>query len=256
MIEKLTAIIVDDEPRLAVGLQGMLLQYCPGVNILAVCFSADEAVLQLRAHTPQLVFLDISMPGKNAFDLLAELKDLSFEIIFITAHNQYAIQAFKYSASGYLLKPVDEEELVTAVGRAEKRIRENNYKASTHTLIENWEHRHYKGEQKICLPTVNGFQVISLKDVIYCEANSSYTNFMLTSSKKICASKTLLEYEGMLLDDAFLRIHKSYLINMQHITGYTKGEGGIVTMVGGTELEVSRRKKDIFLERMKTVFKY
>jgi len=256
MGNRLTAIIVEDEPRLAIGLQGMLQQYCPQVEVQAVCFSAEDAEMQVKVNKPQLVFLDISMPGKNAFDLLADLKDISFEIIFITAHNQYAIQAFKYSASGYLLKPVDEEELAEAVERAEKRIGENSYKVSTSTLIENWQQRHFKGERKICLPTVNGFQVIALKDVIYCEANSSYTNFMLPAAKKICASKTLLEYENMLLDDSFLRIHKSYLINMQHISGYTKGEGGIVTMVDGTELEVSRRKKDIFLEKMKTVFKY
>lgn len=256
MSDRLTAIIVDDEPRLAQGLHGMLQQHCPHLNVLAVCYSADDAALQIKAVKPKLLFLDISMPGKNAFDLLADLKEHFFEIIFITAHNQYAIQAFKYSACGYLLKPLDEDELVEAVTRAEKRIKENNYQASIDTLVENWQQRHFKDEQKICLPTVNGFQVISLKDVIYCEANNSYTNFMLTSSKKICASKHLLEYESLLLNDAFLRVHKSYLINMHHITSYTRGEGGIVTMVDGTELEVSRRKKDIFLEKMKMFFKY
>ncbi len=255
MYQTISAIIVDDEPLLAFGLQSILKKYCPQLLVKVVCHNADDAILEINNHQPQLVFLDISMPGKSAFDMLVEMGDISFEIIFITAHQHYAIQAIKYSAIDYLLKPIDEEELIAAVERAIQKIKNKTQNDSIGTLMYNLKHQYSPNEQKICLPTLNGFQIVKCKDVIYCEADGAYTNFILSNGKKICVSKSLSDYELLLSDIAFLRTHKSYIINIIHIDSYIKGEGGSVTMSNGDNLEVSRRKKEWFLQNLKNYFK-
>lgn len=255
MYHSILAIIVDDEPILAFGLQTMLKKYCPQLLVKAVCHNADDAILEINNHQPQLVFLDISMPGKSAFDMLVEMGDIPFEIIFITAHQHFAIQAFKYSAIDYLLKPIDEEELIAAVERAIQEIKDKTHKDNFGTLMHNLKQQYTPNEQKICLPTLNGFQIIKSKEVIYCEADGAYTNFILSNGKKICVSKSLSEYEQLLSDTPFLRTHKSYIINIEHIDSYIKGEGGSLTMSNGDNIEVSRRKKEWFLQNLKNYFK-
>jgi two-component system LytT family response regulator len=256
MPKTISAIIVDDEPRLALGLQSMVQEHCPNVHVVAVCFDATSALQQINKHRPQLAFLDISMPGKNAFDMLAELKQIDLEIIFITAHDKYSIQAFKYCATDYLLKPVNEEELADAVGKVFKRLEQPANTLNVDTLVQQWQSRQFAEMNKICLPTLKGFQVLEIKDIIYCEAANTYTNFIISGNKKVCASKPLAEYELLLESVNFLRIHKSFLINMNHVTGYNKGEGGHVSMSNGDEIEVSRRKKEYFLLKVKEFYKF
>lgn len=249
-------ILVDDEPRGLSALKKLLELNCPEVKVIHECQDAHSAIENILALEPQLVFLDIAMPEKNGFDLLNELSPVRFEIIFVTAHNEYTIQAFKYSAVDYLLKPVDEDLMIEAVKRAGQRIAA---RASTHqveTLLYNLHRVQTPAEMKLCIPEMKGFQVIQLADVIYCESESSYTIFHLVNGRTLTASKSIIEYELLLENSGFCRIHKSFLVNLHHIKEYIRGEGGSVLLTNDLTIEVSRRKKEIFISRMKELFKY
>ncbi len=250
------AILVDDEKILLNGLQAMLKKCAADVNIVAACTNVDEAKLKIEELKPQLLFLDINMPGKSGFDLLNEISTKNIEIIFITAHNSFAIQAFKYSAIDYLLKPIDEDELEMAIKKAIKKIEESHWKEGIDTFIHNIKATTQPQEMKLCLPSISGFEVIEIKDIIFCHAEGAYTNFILKDNKKIMASRPLLDYEQLLESNSFIRVHKSSLININHIKQYKRGEGGSVILSNGMEVEVSRRKKEHFIEIMKTVFKF
>ena len=249
-------ILVDDEQRGLNSLRKMLEQHCPDIEIIGECMSADAAKEKILQFKPDLVFLDISMPGKSGFDLLNEIRDVAFELIFVTAHNDYMLQAFRYSAIDYLMKPVDEDLLVEAVRRAIKRINLNESTKNIPTLLYNLQKLQTPHEMKLCVASVKGFQVINLADVIYCEAESSYTIFHLVNKQQIVASKTMIEYELLLEGTTFCRIHKSFLVNLTHIKEYLRGEGGSVILTNNLQVEVSRRRKEIFLSRMKELFKY
>ena len=249
-------ILVDDEPRGLSTLKTLLNEYCPELKIVAECSEAESAKEKIELLAPQLAFLDISLPGKNSFDLLAELGQIDFEIIFVTAHNEYTLQAFHYSAVDYLMKPIDEDLLADAVRRAVKRITVNTINNNVSTLLHNLHKTQSPQEMKLCIPSLKGFQVVELKDILYCEASSSYTNFHFANKHTICTAKSIHEYEELLADAGFVRIHKSYLINLLHVKEYIKGEGGSVILTGGNEIEVSRRKKDIFLTQMKEFYKF
>ena len=249
------AIIVDDEPDGIKTLQKMLESYCPNVNVAATCSNATIAKQQLEETKPDVVFLDIQMPGKSGLDLLTELPNKDFEVIFVTAHNEYMLQALQYSAADYLLKPVDEDRLVEAVQRAEKRMQPGR-KEWTETLMHNLNKTGNPTEMRLCLPTLKGFLVVKLDDIIYCEAERSYTIFHLEGKKTVTVSKSLIEYDNLLQDTQFLRIHKSFLVNLHHVKEYQRGEGGTVIMSDNAEIEVSRRKKEFFLGRMKELYRY
>jgi len=249
-------ILVDDEPRGLTSLQKLLQINCPEVDVIALCNSAEEAKEKIVELKPQLIFLDIAMPGKTGFDLLRELGQINFEIIFVTAHNSYAIQAFHFSAVDYLLKPVDEELLVEAVKRAHKRIEEKTSGQHIETFLHNIRQKDSPQKMKLCIPSIKGFQVIDIQDIIYCEASSNYTNIHFTNRPFICASRPIHEYEELLDDSSFARIHKSYVVNLEHVKEYLRGEGGSVLLSNGKELEVSRRKKEAFFKKMKSYFKY
>lgn len=250
------AILVDDEPDGIKTLQKMLARYCPSVNVLATCGSAAAAKEQIELLNPDLLFLDIQMPGKSGIDLIRELADRKFEIIFVTAHNEYLLQALQYSAADYLLKPVDEDRLVEAVQRAEKRMQEGKREEITETLLYNIGKAGQPSEMRLCLPTLKGFMILKLDDIVYCEAERSYTVFHLEDKKTVTVSKPLLEYENILDDTHFFRVHKSFLINLRHVREYQRGEGGLVIMSNGAEIEVSRRKKEQFLLRIKEIFRH
>jgi two-component system LytT family response regulator len=249
-------ILIDDEPRGLTSLQKLLELNCPEVNVLQCCSSADEAIKAINGLLPELVFLDIAMPGKNGFELLQELPAINFEIIFVTAHDNFTTQALHLSAVDYLLKPVDDDLLVDAVKRAAKRIGDKGGKQQIETLLHNMDNKGSGQKMKLCIPSMKGFQVVDIRDIIYCEASSNYTNFYFTNRGLICASKPVHEYETVLEDAGFIRIHKSYLVNLDHITEYLRGEGGSVILTGGQEVEVSRRKKELLMQRMKEHFKF
>lgn len=250
------AIIVDDEPDGIRTLQKMLAQHCPQVHIAATCGDAYSAREQISALDPQLLFLDIQMPGKTGFDLLSEVVDRNFQLIFVTAHNEYMLKALQFSAADYLLKPVDEDRLTEAVRRAETNIKTASSPDQTITLLHNISKAAAPSEMRLCLPTQKGFMVVKLEEIIYCEAERSYAVFHLINKKSIVVSKPLFDYDCLLQGTFFLRIHKSFLINLHHVKEYQRGEGGVVVMSDGVEIEVSRRKKDQFLAKVREVFKY
>lgn len=249
------AIIVDDEPDGIRTLEKMLESHCPNVDVAATCSNATIAKQQLEETKPDVVFLDIQMPGKSGLELLTELPNKDFEVIFVTAHNEYMLQALQYSAADYLLKPVDEDRLIEAVQRAEKRMQPGR-KEWTETLMHNLTKTGNPAEMRLCLPTLKGFIVVKLDDIIYCEAERSYTIFHLDGKRTVTVSKSLIEYDNLLQDTQFLRIHKSFLVNLHHVKEYQRGEGGTVIMSDNAEIEVSRRKKEFFLGRMKELYKY
>jgi len=249
------AILVDDEADGIRTLHKMLQLHCPQVEVLATCSNAMQAKQQIMQSNPDVVFLDIQMPGKSGFDLLTELYSKDFEVIFVTAHNEYMLKALQYSAADYLLKPVDEDRLIDGVQRVEKRLQEGRNER-TKALLHNLGMAGNPSEMRLCLPTLKGFIVLKLDEIIYCEAERSYTVFHLEGNRTVTVSKPLLEYDQVLKDTSFLRIHKSFLINLNHVKEYHRGEGGIVIMSNNAEIEVSRRKKEIFLMKVKEVFKY
>lgn len=249
-------MLVDDEPRGLSALKRLLELYCPEVKIIGECQDTRSAMEAIPMLEPELVFLDIAMPDKNGFDLLNELSPVHFEIIFVTAHNEYTIQAFKYSAVDYLLKPVEEDLLIEAVRRAGQRI---SGKASAHqveTFLYNLHNVQNPAEMKLCIPDMRGFRVVQLSDVVYCESESSYTIFYLLNGQRITASKSIMEYELLLEHSGFCRVHKSFLVNLHHIKEYIRGEGGSVVLTNDQSIEVSRRKKEVFMSKMKELFKY
>ncbi len=250
------AILVDDEPDGIRTLQKLLERHCPDVKIEATCANSAIAKQQIEAIKPDVVFLDIQMPGQTGLEMIAELTVKNFEIIFVTAHNEYILQALQYSAADYLLKPVDEDRLIEAVQRAGKRLKEGKKEELTETLLHNLSNKGNPTEMRLCLPTLKGFIILKLDEIIYCEAERSYTIFHLEGNKPVIVSKPLLDYENLLGDASFLRIHKSFLINLRHVKEYQRGEGGMVIMNNNSEIEVSRRKKEQFLLKIKEIYKY
>jgi two-component system LytT family response regulator len=247
------AIIVDDELGARESLSKMIEKNCKQLEIVAKADSALAAFEAITNKQPQLVFLDIEMPNGNAFDLLEKFKEINFNIIFTTAYDHYAIKAIKFSAVDYILKPIDPEELVEAVKRFEKKqqgepsVLDKQFK----TLLSNV--RPENKLKKVGIPDGDGLIFINLSDIIRCESDGNYTFFILTSGKKIIASRTLGEYEQMFTEDNFFRVHRSHLINLQHVKKYIKGEGGYVIMSDDSQVEVSRRNKNEFLEKLSHV---
>ncbi|HEY0030445.1 MAG TPA: LytTR family DNA-binding domain-containing protein [Bacteroidia bacterium] len=243
------AIIVDDELGARESLSKMLEKNCKQIEIVAKVDSMLSAFEAITNKNPDLVFLDIEMPNGNAFDLLEKFKEINFNIIFTTAYDHYAIKAIKFSAVDYILKPIDPEELVVAVKRFEERTGQKaTLDKQFKTLLSNV--RPENKLKKVGIPDGDGLIFINLSDIIRCDSDGNYTFFILTSGKKIIASRTLGEYEQMFADDNFFRIHRSHLINLEHVKKYIKGEGGYVVMTDNSQVEVSRRNKADFLEKL------
>ncbi len=243
------AIIVDDELGARESLSKMLEKKCKQVEVVAKVDSMATAFEAITDKEPDLVFLDIEMPNGNAFDLLEKFKEINFNIIFTTAYDHYAIKAIKFSAVDYILKPIDPEELVQAVKRFEEHIgQKKSLDKQFKTLLSNI--RPENKLKKVGIPDGDGLIFIQLSDIIRCDSDGNYTFFILTNGKKIIASRTLGEYEHMFAEDNFFRIHRSHLINLEHVKKYIKGEGGYVVMADDSQVEVSRRNKTDFLEKL------
>lgn len=242
-------IIVDDEPENLLILKKMLVQYCPEVTVAGEAGTATEALLLIRQLQPQLVLLDIEMPGSNAFDLLNQLRPVNFEVIFVTAFAGYAAKAFRYSALDYLLKPVDIDDLRQAVQKAIARSMEKNFNQRLETILSS----NLSGNtfSKIAVPTVDGLVFYPVEDVICCAAKGTYTQMDTIKDKNLLLTSTLKEVEEMLPPGIFCRIHNSYLVNLNHIKRYYKGKGGYVEMSNGKTIEVSFRRREEFLSRLK-----
>ena len=241
------AIIVDDEQHPRDLLNAILKEKYPFVNISATCNGPDQALEAIQTHSPEIVFLDVEMPGKSGFEMLASLPAIHFDIIFTTSYSKYALQAIKFSALDYLLKPIDETQL----GLALDKFREKRSLTETTIRIENLLQNLQTAEQsnqKIALPTSNGYLFVRVSDIVRCESQNTYTTFFLSDKNQIVVSRTLKDCEEMLGEYRFQRIHQSHLINMSFLKRYIKGDGGEVIMEDGTRLDVSRRKKEDFLE--------
>ena len=213
---------------------------------MAEATNGQEALMLIQHHKPQLIFLDIEMPRMNGFEMLNELPEKNFHIIFTTAYDQYAIKAIKYAAFDYLLKPIDIEELRTAVSKID--AKENTQTKQQVELLSQNILQPKKQLSRLAIPTLEGLLFLSISDIIHLEANSNYTNIYLNGKIKVTASKTLKEFEEMLPEDIFFRTHHSHLINLNFIKRYIKGDGGQIELQNGTYIDVSRRKKDEFLK--------
>ena len=243
------AIVVDDELGARESLSKMIEKNCKQLQVVAKTDSMLTAYNAIIEHHPDLVFLDIEMPNGNAFDLLEKFDKIDFDIIFTTAYDHYAIKGIKYSAIDYILKPIDPEELVAAVKRFEEKIGQKSMlDKKIQALLSNIKPENKL--KKVGLPDGDGLVFINLSEIIRCDSDGNYTFFILSSGKKIIASRTLGEYEQMFVDDNFFRVHRSHLINLQHVKKYIKGEGGYVVMSDNSQVEVSRRNKADFLERL------
>jgi two-component system LytT family response regulator len=241
-------IIVDDELKSRESLKILIEDFCQGVTVHALCQNIAEALNAIQEIKPDLVFLDIQLQRETGFDLLSKYKEMDFEVIFTTAHSEYAIKAFKFSAIDYLLKPIDIEELKSALLKVEKR-KDNTISDRLQQLLQNLRSG-ASDNYKLALPTTDGLIFVKVNEILYCEASSNYTEIIMTDNRKYIVSRTLKEYDDMLSDQNFFRIHHAHLINLNEIKKYVRGDGGYVVMNNDKSLDVSKRKKEGFLARI------
>jgi two-component system LytT family response regulator len=242
------AIIVDDELDCCETIEALLNAYCPGVEIIGTYHNGGEALSAILRHQPDLVFLDVEMPKMNGFEMLEQVQQINFDIIFTTSYDQYALKAIRFSAIDYLLKPVDREELQRAVQKVIQRSQRTIAK-QVEILMQRL-HQPAKSIGKIALPTMEGLEMIPVDSIISCESDSNYTIVLLRDKKKIVVSTTLKEIEEVLEDHSFARVHRSYLVNLNEVEKYVKGDGGYLIMSDGSMIDVSRNKKEQLLKKL------
>jgi len=243
-------ILIDDEPANTRVLKKMLEEFCPDAHVIGEATDAAQAEELIRQQRPDLLFLDIEMPYGNAFDLLERLMPVDFEVIFVTAFNEYSLKAFRYNALDYLLKPLNIGELQTAVQKASERLRLRDSNRQLNNLLANLRqpdaHLHH-----LALPNMEGLSFVPVNTILRCEASGGYTLFYLRNGEKILSSKNIKEYEEILPADTFLRVHSAHIINLQCIRKYHKGRGGYIEMEDQAMIEVATRRKADFLSRFR-----
>ena len=245
----LSAVLIDDEASNSSSLQAKLNRYCPAVNVIAVCENADDGIRAIESLHPDIVFLDIEMPVKNGFVMLQQLTYKNFALIFVTAYDHYAIRAIRFSALDYLVKPVEIEELIAAVGRVPEKKTALHTSQQMEILLG---HVATPGKEfsKLAVSSTEGIRFINTTDILYLKASINYTYIHLPGKHKLIMSRTLKDVEELLDPAIFLRIHNSFIINRNYINRYIRGDGGQVMMTDGTMLDVSKRKKAAFLKAM------
>ncbi len=236
------AVLIDDEKNALEVLEWQLHTYCLDVSIAAICNNANDGISAIELHRPQLVFLDIEMPKKNGFEVIQFFKDPFFDVIFTTAYNQFALKAFRFAALDYLLKPIDAEDLAASVLRYQKKQLNNNAKEQFELLLQQYAHPELL-PAKISFATQHAIHFIVPETIIYCESNSNYTTLYFIDKSKMVVSKTLKEVEESLVHYHFYRIHHSFIINLKYVSRYLKNDGGCIEMTNGTQLPVSRQRK-------------
>ena len=244
-MEILRAILVDDELSSLQNLQSKLVEFCPDVEVVATAQKPEDAILFIRQHKPDVIFLDIEMPRMNGFRMLDELGELDFEIIFTTAYNHYAVDAIRISAFDYLMKPVAIKELQNALERLAK-YRQTHTRDKLDVLRQSLSPNKSQ-EEKIAIPTNEGLEFIPIKNILHIESSSNYSRIFLTDGKNILVTKLLKDFEDILEPYHFFRVHNSHLINLAYIKKYIRGEGGQVEMQNGDVIDVARRKKEEFI---------
>jgi len=243
----INAVLIDDETAGLEALQFAIEKYCPDVVIKGVYDKPEDGLSGIKKINPSLVFLDVQMPQMSGFDLLQKLSPINFEVIFVSAHNQYAIKAIKFSALDYLLKPVDAEDLVSAVKRVKQRQDQSINSFQYQSVLNNIQLKSGKVE-KLAVPTLQGIDFFNTQDILYCKAEGSYTRIVLRNNQQALVSKNLKDFESLLAESGFFRVHHSYIINLSHVEKYVKGDGGYVILTDNHHVDVSRRKKEEFLE--------
>jgi two-component system LytT family response regulator len=244
------AILIDDEKNNLDNLSRLLSQYCPDVQVEAVAMNAEAGRELIGQLHPDIVFLDIQMPGKSGLDLLRELPRLDFEIIFVTAFDQYGIQAVKFAAVDYLLKPVNVPELQEAVRKAAIRSREKKKNGQMENLLQLLQRQPFKDEHRIALTTLKETRFLYTRQIVRCESDNNYSHFFLDNGEKLLVSKPIYEYEALLKDYGFIRCHQSHLVNKKFIKSWVREDGGFLLLDNGTIVPVSRTKKEAVLEAL------
>ena len=240
-------IIIDDDPQAILRLRKLLVDYCPLIDVVDTSTDFESAYIKIKELKPSLILLDVVLPQGDAFELLDKLMPIDFEIIFITELDNYSMKALKYSALDYLLKPVELNDLQYAINKAIQKIKQKNVNHQLELFLANVKTAQ-KDNYKIAIPTLEGYVFLEINDIIRCEANGTYTSIYTIKKEKIVASKNIKEYEEMLPEKKFFRVHNSHLVNMNRIVKYTKGRGGTITMEDGAEVDVASRRRGDFLE--------
>lgn len=240
-------ILIDDEKNALEMMEWLLKTYCPEVEIAAMCNSSEQGVEMISKLKPEVVFLDIEMPNMNGFDMLEKFETISFDVVFCTAYDQFAIKAFKYSALDYLLKPVDPDDLKAAVKRIQQK-RSAPSRQQFDLLLQTMKQGNKTTPQRVALTTGDGLIFVPTSDIIYCEAESNYTNVVLSGGKKILVSKVLKDIDEVLSGPDFYRVHSSFLININRIKKLVRGDGGYIVMDNDAIVNISRSKRQDFME--------
>lgn len=252
----ITAVLVDDDSNLREGMKALLNRYAPEIRILGEAENVSDAVLAIDGLNPQVVFLDIQLADGTGFDILEKLTEkngkIESQVVFITAHEQYAIKAFRFSALDFLLKPVDPEELQKVIEKINNTVKKKDSFDHIDLLLENIRKK-VDNFKRIALSTTDGIHLFEISDIIRCESTDNYTTFYIKNNKPILISKTLKEYEELLTEHGFERIHQSHLINLAYLKSYIKKDGGYVIMADNSNLPVSQRKKDRLQELIKNL---
>lgn len=247
------AVIIEDEKKSHETLLHLLQKNCPEITVTGSAENVKEGISIVSKLNPELIFLDVMMPDGSGFDVLEKINNLKFDVIFTTATDKFAVKAIKYSALDYLLKPIDAEELKMAVGKVLQRNKsrtDKDHEENLRSLLENVKQNENQ-YSKITLPTGHAYEIVLIKDIIRCEANDNYTNVHLPGGKKFLVSGTLKHYEDLLPEKDFIRVHHSHLINIHHMVRFLKEDGGYAVMSDGSKVEVSRRKREDFLSKLK-----
>jgi len=247
----LRVLIIDDEANISNMIAGIVKGYCDGAIVVGQAGSVKEGKEKIRSLNPDLVLLDIKMNDGTGFDLLEKLERVDFKVIFITAYQEFALKAIKFSALDYILKPVDPEELIKAIINAEEQLVETQQTQLQH-LRESLK-SNKQSEKKILLKTAGSIHLISLDDIYYCEADGGYTRFYTRNDQRILVSKPLAEYEELFSDYGFFRVHKSFLVNLQKVQRFGKEDGGYLVMDGAMKVPVASRKKEQLMQLLEKI---
>jgi two-component system LytT family response regulator len=240
---KIDAVIIEDEPNNLENLQGLLANWCTGIQVVATATNVEDAVQTIRTHHPQLLFLDIQLHERTGFDVLKAIDAIDFEVIFITAYDHYGIQAVKFSALDYLLKPIDIKELQAAVEKAREKITAKQQNSNLENLLQ-YIRKAGIDMPRIALPTLQETRYVKVNEIVRCEASDNYTRFYLSGGENILVAKTLKEFDALLKPYDFHRTHQSHLVNLKYVKSLLREDGGILLMEDATRVPISRQNME------------
>lgn len=246
----LNAILIDDEKNALDALVFELKEYCKEVHIVGTYTDPHQALTAIKLNKPDLIFLDIQMPAMNGFDLLSQLQDIDLYIVFVTAYDQFAIKAFEVNAADYILKPIRVAKLISAINKITALQAHRFNKDRLESILQHLFQTNHPGLDQIAIPTQDGFKMIAANEILYLHAESNYTWLLQIDNKKWLITRTLKEMQELLSFDQFFRAHKSYIVNLNHVDKYIKGQGGYLVMKNKTQIPVARNQKNILLERL------